>query len=63
MLVLSRTENQRIYIDGGVEILVMDIDKKQVRLGITAPKDTRIWRDDMKKPKPKTTTETKEGCD
>lgn len=48
MLCLSRKKDERIYIghDQEIEIMVIEIRKDKVRLGITAPKDIPIVRDD-----------------
>jgi len=47
MLVLSRYERESIYIGDGparIEVYVAEIQRNRVRLGITAPAETRIWR-------------------
>jgi len=48
MLVLSRKKQQRIKIDGGIEVVVVDIRNDSVQLGIVAPKEVQIVRDDAK---------------
>lgn len=48
MLVLSRKKQQRIKIDGGIEVVVVDIRKDNVQLGIIAPEHIQIVRDDAK---------------
>jgi carbon storage regulator len=47
MLVLSRKENETIVIDGDVEVTVLEIRGNQVRLGIEAPKDVSVWREEI----------------
>lgn len=48
MLVLSRKKNQKILIaDGLIEIIVVDIRGDKVRLGITAPKDISVHREEV----------------
>jgi carbon storage regulator CsrA len=47
MLVLSRKLNQKIKIDGEIEIVVVRIDRHQVRLAIRAPDHIRILRDEL----------------
>ncbi|MER3412779.1 MAG: carbon storage regulator [Armatimonadota bacterium] len=47
MLVLSRREHQSIMIGDDIEIVVLDIRGEQVRLGIRAPKDVTILRQEI----------------
>ena len=47
MLVLSRKENEGILIGKDILITVIDIDKEKVRLGINAPKDIRVIRQEL----------------
>jgi carbon storage regulator len=47
MLVLSRKLNEKIVIDGGIVVTVVKIDRNQVRLGIEAPKDVRVFREEI----------------
>ena len=47
MLVLSRREHQSIMIGDDIEIVVLDIRGEQVRLGIRAPKDVPILRQEI----------------
>lgn len=49
MLVLARKRNQSIYIEPDIRIVVVSIEGDVVRLGIEAPKDVAIRRDDMVK--------------
>lgn len=44
MLVLSRKLNEKILIEGGIEIQIVKITANTVRLGIEAPKTTKINR-------------------
>jgi carbon storage regulator len=44
MLVLSRKIGERIYIGPGVEIAIVDVRGRKVRIGIEAPADVRIRR-------------------
>ena len=39
VFVLTRKNGEKIVIDGGIEITVVDIRGNQVRLGIEAPKE------------------------
>ncbi len=47
MLILTRREGDSIYIDGGVRVVVLSIDRKGVRIGIEAPADVRILRGEI----------------
>lgn len=47
MLVLSRKTQQTVIIDGQVEIEVLEIKGKVVRLGVTAPKTIKILRGEL----------------
>jgi carbon storage regulator len=47
MLVLTRKPGQGIMIGDGVEIQVLSVGGGKVRLGITAPRDVGIFRDEV----------------
>jgi len=47
MLVLSRKEGERIHIGNDVVLTVVSVKGKRIRLGIEAPQDCRIVRDEM----------------
>ena len=49
MLVLTRKLGERIAIDDHIKIVVVQIKGKQVRLGIKAPKETKIHREEVYK--------------
>jgi carbon storage regulator len=44
MLVLSRKIGERIIVGSEIEITVMDVHGKRVKLGVAAPSDVRIQR-------------------
>ena len=44
MLVITRKVDQSIIIDGHIEVVVTDITKDGVRLGIIAPRDVEVHR-------------------
>jgi carbon storage regulator len=50
MLVLSRKIGQRIAIGGGIVITVVTARGSQVRLGIEAPRDVAILREELAPP-------------
>ena len=47
MLVLSRKKNESVQIDSQIEIKVLSINRKQVKLGISAPDCMRILRTEL----------------
>ena len=51
MLVLTRRIEETIKIGDDIKITVLNLDKKQVDLGITAPDDVAINREEVYKKK------------
>ncbi len=47
MLVLTRKLGESIAIDDHIKIRVVQIKGKQVRIGIEAPKETKIHREEV----------------
>jgi len=47
MLVLTRKLGESIAVDDHIKIVVVQIKGKQVRLGIQAPKETKIHREEV----------------
>jgi carbon storage regulator len=47
MLVLSRKLGEKIYINDNICITVVDIDRGKIRLGIEAPRDVPIFRQEL----------------
>jgi len=47
MLVLSRKKNESIVIDGNVVITVIDIRGDKVRIGIEAPREIPVHRQEI----------------
>ena len=48
MLVLSRKRNEQVLIDGQITIEVLQIKGNTVRLGISAPRDVKVMRGELK---------------
>jgi carbon storage regulator len=64
MLVLSRKVGESIVIGGNITVTVMSIDRYKVRIGVEAPKELPVHRDEIqqrirdgvpRKPKPEST--------
>jgi carbon storage regulator len=47
MLVLSRKLNEKIVIGSDITITVVKIDRNQVRLGIEAPGQVPVYREEI----------------
>lgn len=48
MLVLSRRKLESIYLDGGrIEVTVLSVQGNRVRIGITAPPEVSIQREEV----------------
>lgn len=47
MLVLSRKPGERVLIGGDIVVQVIDVRGDKVRLGITAPNDVRVNREEV----------------
>ena len=47
MLVLTRKVSESIQINDDVKITVLEIKGKSIRLGIEAPKTTKVYREEV----------------
>ena len=47
MLVLSRKIGESITINEDIKVTVVDIKGKTIRIGIAAPDDTKIYREEV----------------
>jgi carbon storage regulator len=47
MLVLSRKLGEKIVIGNNISITVIDIDRGKIRLGIEAPRDIPVYRQEL----------------
>jgi carbon storage regulator len=47
MLVLSRKQGEKIVINDNISITVVEIDRGKIRLGIEAPRDVPIFRQEL----------------
>lgn len=49
MLVLTRKVGESIIIGDNIEVKIVAIDGDQIKLGINAPNDVKIYRDEIYK--------------
>ena len=47
MLILTRKQNESVIIDGDIKITVLSDKHGQVKLGIDAPEEVEIWREEL----------------
>lgn len=47
MLVLSRKIGEKIIINDNITITIVDVDRAKVRLGIEAPRDVPVFREEL----------------
>jgi carbon storage regulator len=47
MLILTRREGEIIAIDNDVTVKVIEVDGSQVRLGISAPRNVEVHREEV----------------
>lgn len=47
MLVLSRRVNESIVIDGCITVTIVSVDGKKIGIGITAPPDVCVDREEI----------------
>lgn len=47
MLVLTRRRNQSIVINDDIVVTVLEVKGDQIRLGITAPRDVPVYREEL----------------
>ena len=49
MLILTRKDNESLFIGDDIEITVLGVKGNQVRIGINAPKDIDVHREEVYK--------------
>ena len=47
MLILTRKQNESVIIDDDIKITILGTKGQDVKLGIEAPKDVDIWREEL----------------
>lgn len=47
MLILNRRHGEAILLDGGIRIIILGSDRRGARIGIEAPEEVRIQREEL----------------
>jgi carbon storage regulator len=47
VLILTRRPTQAVTIGSDITVTVLEIRGRQVRIGVTAPRDTRVLREEI----------------
>lgn len=47
MLILTRKIGEAIVLDGGIKIIIADIQGNQVRIGVEAPEEVKVYREEL----------------
>lgn len=47
MLILTRKRGESIWIGGRIKVTIVDLKPNQVRVGIDAPQDERVYREEI----------------
>ncbi len=47
MLILTRNQNESIIIDDNIKITIFGTKCNDVKIGIEAPEDVEIWREEI----------------
>jgi len=50
MLVLARKRGERIHIGDNIVITIVEIDRGRVRIGVEAPRDIPVFRQELLPP-------------
>jgi len=59
MLVLSRKLGEKIVIADNIVVTVVKIDRNQIRLGIEAPQDVPVYREEIAPGRSKTENDSR----
>ena len=62
MLVLSRKESERIRVGDSIVVTIVRVSGDKVRLGIDAPPDVLVLRDELKRHPPAANAEDKKAA-
>ena len=47
MLILTRKTNQKLIINDNIEIVILESYKNSVKIGVSAPSDVQIYREEI----------------
>ena len=47
MLILTRKPNESVVVGDQIRVVVVEVKGRQVRLGVEAPEDTKIYRGEI----------------
>lgn len=47
MLILTRKVNQKLIINDNIEITVLEVNGNAIKIGVQAPSDVRIYREEI----------------
>jgi carbon storage regulator len=47
MLQITRRAGERIVLDGGISIVVLEVSGGQVKVGVDAPREVRVYRGEI----------------
>lgn len=47
MLILVRKVQQSIWIEGNIHVKILSVERDRVKLGITAPDDVKVMREEL----------------
>ena len=47
MLILTRKDNESLFIGDDIEVTILSVSGNQVRIGINAPKDIDVHREEV----------------
>ncbi len=47
MLVLSRKKGETLVIDNNIELTILEVDGENIKLGINAPQNIKIYRKEI----------------
>jgi carbon storage regulator len=48
MLIVARNEGETLLIGDNIEVVVVVVDGQQVRLGIEAPREVQVLREELR---------------
>lgn len=61
MLVLTRKTGQKLIIDNNIEVVILETRGESVKIGINAPKNVSVFREEVYEEIRRTNRESREG--